>query len=601
MVQGSASDLIEHEWEMQLQFSTSNEILLTWDNNGWDDLATFQLQDAFGGTMVNIDMTQENSFLVDNPAFTVLKLFVTPSGGEPGPEIPYGFEFIPTPLSGIFQGIAMIDGSPPTGNDWIAAFDEEGNCAGAQQLTIFEGQAYINLAIYGDDPLSPNVDEGMNDGENFFLVIYDDSEDAYLIYPESFNGWFNNNGAPMPPWNDPSEVFNFLTIFTDEINLMENWNLISFDIAMEEFAPEDVFQSLILDDQLVYVTGFNDVGSIFFDPNGPSFLNTLTEIEPGAGYWLKITESQLLEQEGLPIPADLTIDLNSNWNLIGYWLHDPMSPDDAFNELIISDNLVYVTGFTEDGAVFFDPTGFPFLNTLTELNNGFGYWVKALEDVIDFSYPEPSGVLGKTVDIRKNSTIMATNRFMFINGTVSFEDIAVTEESYVGVFTESGILIGEMKVLEDDYLQTGAVYGDDLTTEMLDGAEAGDLLTFFYGEYESGPVNVRFTDNMELQKVDLTFRNIPDEFALLQNIPNPFNPVTSIHYRLPEQSHVLLTVYDILGRKVRTLVNETKISGTYSIKWNGTTDSGEAVGSGVYIYELTTPQFTSSRKMIIIK
>ena len=181
VVQGSASDLIEHEWEMQLQFSTSNEILLTWDNNGWDDLATFQLQDAFGGTMVNIDMTQENSFLVDNPAFTVLKLFVTPSGGEPGPEIPYGFEFIPTPLSGIFQGIAMIDGSPPTGNDWIAAFDEEGNCAGAQQLTIFEGQAYINLAIYGDDPLSPNVDEGMNDGENFFLVIYDDSEDAYLI------------------------------------------------------------------------------------------------------------------------------------------------------------------------------------------------------------------------------------------------------------------------------------------------------------------------------------------------------------------------------------------------------------------------------------
>lgn len=126
-------------------------------------------------------------------------------------------------------------------------------------------------------------------------------------------------------------------------------------------------------------------------------------------------------------------------------------------------------------------------------------------------------------------------------------------------------------------------------------------MTFFYGEYESGSVDVRFTDNMELQKIDLTFRNIPDEFALLQNVPNPFNPVTSIHYKLPEQTHVLLTVYDILGRKVRTLLNETKVSGTYSIKWNGTTDSGKAVGSGVYIYELTTPQFTSTRKMIIIK
>ena len=164
--------------------------------------------------------------MVNNPAFTVLKIFVTPSGGEPGPEIPYGFEFTPTPLSGIFQGTAMVDGFPPTGNDWIAAFDEEGNCAGAQQLTIFEGQSYINLAIYGDDPLTPNEDEGMNDGENFFLVIYDDLEEAYLIYPEPFSGWFNNNGAPMSPWNDPSIVFNFPTTFTDEIDLMENWNLI---------------------------------------------------------------------------------------------------------------------------------------------------------------------------------------------------------------------------------------------------------------------------------------------------------------------------------------------------------------------------------------
>ena len=106
---------------------------------------------------------------------------------------------------------------------------------------------------------------------------------------------------------------------------------------------------------------------------------------------------------------------------------------------------------------------------------------------------------------------------------------------------------------------------------------------------------------MELRKVDLTFRNIPDEFALLQNVPNPFNPVTSIQFRLPEQSQVTLNVFDILGRKVRTLVNESKESGTYSVLWNGTTDSGESVGSGVYIYELTTPQFTSARKMIIIK
>jgi hypothetical protein len=86
IVNGSADDLVEHEWEIQLQFSPSNEILLTWDNVS-SDLGTFHLQDAFGGTMINIDMTQENSFLVDNPAFTTLKLLVTPSGSSPPPEL----------------------------------------------------------------------------------------------------------------------------------------------------------------------------------------------------------------------------------------------------------------------------------------------------------------------------------------------------------------------------------------------------------------------------------------------------------------------------------------------------------------------------------
>jgi hypothetical protein len=601
VVHGSANDLVEHEWELQLQFPPSNQISLTWDNSGWNQLGTFILQDPFGGGLININMTEQGGFMVDNPSFTLLKVLVTPFGGEPGPELPDGFEFTPTPMSGIFQGIATIDGVPATGDDWIAAFDEEGNCAGAQQLTVFEGQAYINLAIYGDDPLTPNVDEGMNDSEEFLLVVFDDSEGAYLIYPESFSGWFNNNGAPLPPWDDPTVVFNFPTTFFDEIDLMENWNLISFDIDMEENEVSSVFQELISDEELIYVTGFTEDGSVFFDPNGPPFLNTLTEILPGSGYWLKVLESQVLEQEGMPIPEDYSIDLNPNWNLIGYWLHESMPPEDAFNELILADNLIYVTGFNEDGAIFFDPNGLSFLNTLTELVNGFGYWVKVIEGMGDFTYPEPSGVLAKTVDIRKNPDIIPTNRFMFINGTVNFEDIKVTENSYVSVTTEDGTLIGEMKLLEDGYLQTGAIYGDDLTTGEKDGAESGEQLIFQYDEFVSEPIEIHFSDNMELRKVDLTFRNIPDEFALLQNVPNPFNPVTSIQFRLPEQSQVTLNVFDILGRKVRTLVNESKESGTYSVLWNGTTDSGESVGSGVYIYELTTPQFTSARKMIIIK
>ena len=489
---------------------------------------------------------------------------------------------------------------PATENDWIAAFDEDGNCAGAQPLTMAGENAFINLAIYGDDPLTTQIDEGMNPPEEFLLVIFDASSSEYIIYPESFGGWYNNNGAPMVPWNNPSVFFNFPTTFVDEIDLMANWNLISFDIEMENNSPTDVFEALINDDELVFVTGF-DESSEFFDPNGPPFLNTLTEILPGAGYWTKVVNPTLLEQNGTPITIDFTIDLNSNWNLLGYWLHESMPPEDAYNELILNDNLIYVTGFNEDGAVFFDPTGLPFLNTLTELENGYGYWVKVVEGVEDFTYPEPTGVLAKTIDLRNNQDIVSTNRFMFLNGTVSFEDIKLMENPYISVLTESGILIGEMKVLDNGFLQTGAIYGDDITTNEFDGAQLGDLLIFQYDTFVSEPIEIIFEDNMELKKVDLKFRNIPDEFALLQNVPNPFNPVTTIQFKLPEESHVMLNIYDILGRKVNTLVNELKEPGSYSVKWDGKTTLGESVGSGVYIYEMNTQQFTSTRKMIIIK
>ena len=63
-----------------------------------------------------------------------------------------------------------------------------------------------------------------------------------------------------------------------------------------------------MQNELIYLTGFSDNGSVFFDPNGPSFLNTLTDIVPGLGYWLKVTEPQVMEQVGTLIPEDFTIN-----------------------------------------------------------------------------------------------------------------------------------------------------------------------------------------------------------------------------------------------------------------------------------------------------
>ena len=85
---------------------------------------------------------------------------------------------------------------------------------------------------------------------------------------------------------------------------------------------------------------------------------------------------------------------------------------------------------------------------------------------------------------------------------------------------------------------------------------------------------------------------LPDAFALNQNYPNPFNPSTQIRYALPEQSQVVLTVYDMLGRKVRTLVNGVQDAGYRTVMWNATSDLGTPVSAGMYIYTIRAVSYT---------
>jgi hypothetical protein len=94
---------------------------------------------------------------------------------------------------------------------------------------------------------------------------------------------------------------------------------------------------------------------------------------------------------------------------------------------------------------------------------------------------------------------------------------------------------------------------------------------------------------------------IPTVFALLQNYPNPFNPVTTLRYDLPEQSTVNIIIYDMLGRQVRTLLNQTQDAGFKSVIWDATNDYGKPVSAGVYLYKIQAGEFVQTRKMVLMK
>jgi hypothetical protein len=94
---------------------------------------------------------------------------------------------------------------------------------------------------------------------------------------------------------------------------------------------------------------------------------------------------------------------------------------------------------------------------------------------------------------------------------------------------------------------------------------------------------------------------LPEEFALGQNYPNPFNPSTQIRFALPEQSRVTITIYNMLGGKVRTLVNDFQDAGYRNVLWNATNDHGAPVSAGMYIYTIQAGNFYQAKKMILLK
>ncbi|TFB10887.1 T9SS type A sorting domain-containing protein, partial [Candidatus Marinimicrobia bacterium MT.SAG.3] len=100
---------------------------------------------------------------------------------------------------------------------------------------------------------------------------------------------------------------------------------------------------------------------------------------------------------------------------------------------------------------------------------------------------------------------------------------------------------------------------------------------------------------------DARSAQMPREYSLGQNYPNPFNPSTSIMYDVPLTSNVSLIIYDILGRNVRTLLNEQHNAGSYSVEWDGKNADGLLVTSGIYFYRLEADQFAITKKMVLLK
>lgn len=140
-----------------------------------------------------------------------------------------------------------------------------------------------------------------------------------------------------------------------------------------------------------------------------------------------------------------------------------------------------------------------------------------------------------------------------------------------------------------------------INLQMLEGSSDGEHKMMFIQEIETKDCTTTTgTDDTDTAEKTAT-GELPASYQLAQNYPNPFNPTTTIEFNLPTTEYVTLEVFNINGQKVKTLVNDIMSAGTHAIEWDATSESGNKVASGVYLYKLSAGDFTETKKMTLMK
>ena len=168
------------------------------------------------------------------------------------------------------------------------------------------------------------------------------------------------------------------------------------------------------------------------------------------------------------------------------------------------------------------------------------------------------------------------------NGAISTYRIQIsTDSNFSAIVFDSNEIVNHYFQMPNNVLQLSTLYYWQVNGSNILGTGPWSLIWNF---------RVRDTG---LEKIS---SEIPGGFRLHNNYPNPFNPETHIKFELPENGLVTLTIYDILGNKITTLINQNLSAGVYKVDWNGSN-----LASGIYFFRIETKDFTDAKRMLLIK
>lgn len=135
----------------------------------------------------------------------------------------------------------------------------------------------------------------------------------------------------------------------------------------------------------------------------------------------------------------------------------------------------------------------------------------------------------------------------------------------------------------------------DIFATDIDGDEKTDVLSGVQHKI------IWFQNGGPTTNINKPITNLPDKIGVRQNFPNPFNPLTQIRYSIPTSQNVTITLYNILGQKIKTLLSQKQTAGEHMVIWDARDDSGQPVSSGIYFYQLRAGDFTETKKMMLMR
>ena len=590
--------------KMDIVLGTDDEhIYLIYDNGQVADGFPFTAENDFRSAPVVVEVmgekiifagNRDNNLYAVNPdgslRFTVVTGDdISTSPGvvetEEGPAIFFGSE--DGKLYGVnsaglpLSGWPIDVGSEIIGSPAFTDLDSDGtpeiiSAVSGMDLLIFrmDGSPYADIPIEFEMPFSgsPAVQDLDNDGDLEIVIGSTNSLIAVDIKDlGNSNNYWNMYRGDVHRTGYFGSTSGSGTISVDYI---PDWNLVGLPMSVEDPYHLSVYPEAL-------------EGTLYsFDGNYVQENDFIT----GTGYWLRFPDGGTAIISGSTIHS-LIISIMNDWNLIS-----------GISSSVPATSIQDPEGIILPGTLYeFDGS---YIQAET-LEPGKGYWIRSAGP----------GEIIISDDLR-------AKRLPFISkmegaNTISFNDQIL----YFGVTVPDNEKLSYSvppkppSSVFDARFQGDWIYCEDSgKIELTDQAEPLSISFTIANKTTWVLINIESNEEYDLSgSGELIIAEVlngfilrknsvmPHNYALHQNFPNPFNPVTNLRYDLPEQSFVTLTIYDLIGREITQLVNTTQEAGFRSVEWDATDSFGKPVSAGIYLYKITTGEFVQTKKMVLVK